>query len=56
MPRFPRSERGTRDASPDGMRDVYVLRNGAPEKISIKTGSSDGRRTVVLSGDLKAGD
>ncbi|MFT3672820.1 efflux RND transporter periplasmic adaptor subunit [Aestuariivirga sp.] len=56
MPRFPRSERGTRDASPDGMRDVYVLRHGVAEKISIKTGSSDGRRTVVLSGELKAGD
>ncbi len=56
MPRFPRADRGKRDAAPDGMRDVYVLRNGVAEKVTIKTGSSDGRRTVVLSGDLKEGD
>ncbi|MBL8791413.1 MAG: efflux RND transporter periplasmic adaptor subunit [Rhizobiales bacterium] len=56
MPRFPRAERGKREESPDGMRDVHVLRNGLPEKVSVKTGASDGRRTVILSGDLKEGD
>jgi HlyD family secretion protein len=56
MPRFPRAERGKREASPDGMRDLYVLRNGAAEKLSVKTGASDGRRTVILSGEIKDGD
>jgi HlyD family secretion protein len=56
MPRFPRSERGKNAASADGSRDIYVLRNGAPVKLAIKTGASDGRRTLVREGELKDGD
>lgn len=56
LPRFPRSERGKSAVSADGSRDIYVLRNGAPVKLTIKTGASDGRRTLVLDGELKDGD
>jgi HlyD family secretion protein len=55
MPRFPRNERKTTEAAKDGSRPVYVLRNGAPEKVSVKTGSTDGEKTEIISG-LKAGD
>ncbi len=56
MPRFPRSERGKRESNPDGSRDIHVLRAGVPEKLAVKAGASDGRRTVILAGDLKDGD
>ena len=36
--------------------NVWVLRNGAAEQVSIVTGSTDGTRTEVISGNLKAGD
>lgn len=36
--------------------NVWVLRNGAAEQVSIVTGASDGTRTEVISGNLKAGD
>ncbi len=55
MPRFPRNERKTAEVAKDGSRPVYVLRNGAPEKVSVKTGSTDGEKTEILSG-LQAGD
>lgn len=35
---------------------VWVLRDGAPVEVRVKTGESDGRRTEILSGDLAAGD
>lgn len=56
LPRFPRSERGRNAVAVDGSRDIYVLRNGAPVRLSIKTGASDGRRTLVREGELKDGD
>ena len=55
MPRFPRNERKTTEVAKDGSRPVYVLRNGAPEKVSIKAGSTDGEKTEVISG-LQAGE
>jgi HlyD family secretion protein len=55
MPRFPRGERKTIEVAKDGSRPVFVLRNGAPEKVSVKTGSTDGEKTEIISG-LKAGD
>jgi ABC-type glutathione transport system ATPase component len=56
MPRFPRADRGKRDENPDGLRDLYVLRAGKAEKLTVKTGASDGRNTVILDGGLKDGD
>ncbi len=55
MPRFPRSERKTLEIGKDGSRPVHVLRAGEPEKVSVKTGSTDGEKTEVLSG-LNPGD
>lgn len=54
MPRFPRAQRGKREASADGTRSVYVLNNNAPVETKIKTGATDGKLTVVVDGELKA--
>ena len=40
----------------DGTRTLYVLRDGAPEGVSVKVGVSDGSHTAIVSGDLKEGD
>ncbi len=56
MPRFPRGTRGKSPVSSDGTRSIYVLKNGAPVEVKIKTGATDGKLTVVREGDLKAGD
>jgi HlyD family secretion protein len=32
------------------------LRNGAPAEVKVEAGASDGKQTIILSGDLKAGD
>lgn len=37
-------------------RQVWVLRQGKAEQVTIQTGLSDGTVTEVLSGDLKEGD
>ncbi|MFO1034425.1 MAG: hypothetical protein U1E15_10235 [Hyphomicrobiales bacterium] len=53
---MPRSRPAKSPVAADGSRDIYVLVNGAPEKRSIKTGSSDGVKTVVKEGELQEGD
>lgn len=37
-------------------RTLWVLREGQPEAVKIVVGASDGKRTLVVSGDLKSGD
>jgi HlyD family secretion protein len=56
LPRFPRANRGKNEVSADGLKSIYVLRDGAPAEIKVEAGASDGKRTIVLSGDLKPGD
>jgi HlyD family secretion protein len=56
MPRFPRNSRERSKASADGMKSLYVLRDGAAIELRVKAGASDGKRTVISSGDIKAGD
>lgn len=51
MPRMGRQQAKTAPAvAADGTRTLYVLKNGAPEAMQVKTGSTDGTRTEVLSG------
>jgi HlyD family secretion protein len=38
------------------MGTVYVLRDGKPQPVRIKTGVADNRHTQVLAGDLAVGD
>lgn len=51
MPRRPSGSGGAASG-----RTVWVLRDGTPEEIAIETGPSDGKRTVILTGDLAPGD
>lgn len=44
-----------RKVAADGTRTLYVLKNGAPEAVKVKTGSTDGEDTEILSG-IAAGD
>jgi HlyD family secretion protein len=56
MPRFPRTPaKQTPKLAADGSRTVYVLQDNAPVATPVKTGSSDGTKTEILSG-LKEGD
>lgn len=57
MPRFPRRNAASRQpaVAADGTRTLYVLRDGAPQPVQVRTGVTDGDRTEILSG-LEAGD
>jgi HlyD family secretion protein len=45
---------GVAPPAPDGPQ-VYVLENGAPKAVSVKTGSTDGTSTEITGGDLDVG-
>lgn len=59
MPRPPRGNRqgarGEQAQGPGQTRYVWVLQNGQPEAVQVKTGSSDGRMTEVESEQLQEG-
>jgi HlyD family secretion protein len=55
MPRMPRTEK-TPPPPANGERGLWVMRDGAPQQITVKTGASDGLQTEIVSGDLKSGD
>ncbi len=40
----------------EGYRNLYVLKDGQPTQIAVKTGVTDGDTTQVLDGPLAAGD
>lgn len=54
-PPRPRGNRGGDDASSAG-RAVWVLRDGAPQRVRVETGPTDGQFTVLKSGEIKEGD
>jgi HlyD family secretion protein len=57
MPRGPSNREKPKPAvNADGERPLYVLKDGTPERVMVKTGATDGKITAILSGDLKAGD
>lgn len=43
-------------ASQDGRRTLWVLRNGAPVAVAVKTGRTDGAVTEIVEGDIAPGD
>lgn len=49
-----KTQRRKPDAS--GMQSIWLLRDGKPLRVQIKTGISDGQWTEVLEGDIKEGD
>lgn len=57
LPRMPRppSTRAARNGNDKGSKQVWVLKDGQPVAMKIKTGLSNGRMTEVLEGELKPG-
>jgi HlyD family secretion protein len=48
--------RGGPEAVPPGSRRIWILENGAPVPLLVGVGATDGTRTEITSGQLKAGD
>jgi HlyD family secretion protein len=44
-----------RTTQPDGTARVWVLREGQPVAIEVKTGASNGRLTEITGGEIEAG-
>jgi HlyD family secretion protein len=57
LPRMPRTTRrsAAAGASTAGVRQVWVLRDGAAAPVAVVPGISDGRMTEITGGDLQAG-
>jgi len=57
LPRMPRTTRrsAAAGASTAGVRQVWVLRDGAAAPVAVVPGISDGRMTEISGGDLQAG-
>jgi HlyD family secretion protein len=56
MPRGPGRRPSQPSKSPGSGKSVWVLVDRQPVERSLKTGASDGTNTVVIDGELKAGD
>lgn len=54
MPRPPRPSAVTSNEEAGSSRTVWVLANGQPKSVKIVVGSSDGKNTEIVSGDLSA--
>jgi len=55
MPRPPRQAPKVQMKANSGTPRVWVLRDGRPVAIDVKTGASNGRLTEITAGELKAG-
>ena len=56
LPRRPPTEKHGGEAVKGGRQRVWVLREGRPEAIEIRTGATDGILTQVLEGPLAVGN
>ncbi len=54
LPGRPPFRQASRQDGQTAGRTVWVLENGKPVALAIKTGATDGRHTAVTEGDLKA--
>jgi len=55
LPRMPRSGARKSAGGNGPVKQVWVLRDGAPTAVSVNAGISDGRMTEIIGGDLQAG-
>jgi len=53
--RRPRSPKRRPDAGAKSGQKLWVLRNNQPEAVTVKTGASDGKFTVLRAGEIKPG-
>ncbi|HMT14533.1 MAG TPA: efflux RND transporter periplasmic adaptor subunit [Aestuariivirga sp.] len=56
MPRPPRGFFDKQTAPEAGSGTVYILKNGSPVAVKVKTGATDGKVTAITAGELKEGD
>lgn len=56
LPGFPRFRRASSPVVTGTERNIWVLRNGEPVKVKVSIGATDGERTAIVKGALKAGD
>lgn len=54
FPRPPMGQRRSNEAKHDGQQ-VWVLRDGKPEAVPVKTGASDGSHTALVAGEVQPG-
>lgn len=55
-PPRPRGNRNRAENASNAGRAVWVERNGVPQRIAVETGPTDGRFTVLKSGEVREGD
>ncbi len=55
LPGRPPFRQASRPATTSGERTVWVLENGKPIAVPLRTGATDGRNTEVKGGEVKAG-
>jgi HlyD family secretion protein len=55
LPR-PRFRPNTRPAGTGTERTIWVLRDGVPVEVSVRTGATDGRKTQILHGEISPGE
>lgn len=59
-PRHSGSQKSAREDSSQGqaerVRTVYVLKNGVPQPVTVRTGLTDGAHTEILSGEIHEKD
>jgi HlyD family secretion protein len=55
LPRMPQFRAASPNEAPGGKRTVWVLKDGVPTAFAVTAGPTDGRRTAIIDGDLKAG-
>jgi HlyD family secretion protein len=53
--RGPRFRQASRRDEGGPNRRVWILKNGAPSAVSVVVGASNGRRTIIVKGDLDEG-
>lgn len=56
LPGFPRFRQPSAPVVTGTERNIWVLRDGAPIELKVSIGATDGQRTAITKGDLKAGD
>ncbi|MBL8906765.1 MAG: efflux RND transporter periplasmic adaptor subunit [Rhizobiales bacterium] len=56
IPRPPRFENASKNEAVTGDRAVWILKAGGPERVAVVTGSTDGKRTEIIKGDIAQGD
>lgn len=52
----PRGRGAPKRDTPANERNIYILKDGKPQQVSVTTGVTDGKLTQIIEGDLKDGD